>query len=344
MTVEVGAIFRLRRDTAANWASVNPVLRLAEPGLETDTRKVKYGDGSTAWNSLPYAAIPSAALTKTDDTNVTLTLGGSPTIALLAAASLTLGWTGTLAPGRGGTGLGSYNQGDLIYASASNTLAALAKNTSSTRYLSNTGTSNAPAWAQVDLTNGVAGILPAANGGTGIAYFTVSGPTAARTFTFPDASDTVACLAQVNAFTQRVSITNSTASQTALAATGVSNARILIDFQGGGANLYDATTHSFRPIGGASNFLSMTATAANFTLDIQRGGTKVVGTRKTGWGTATGTAARTTYATYASPTISNPPTQAEVQALADHVQILSQRLKALIDDLHGTAGHGLIGT
>lgn len=46
-----------------------------------------------------------AALTKTDDTNVTLTLGGTPTTALLRAASLTLGWTGTLSPARGGTGV-----------------------------------------------------------------------------------------------------------------------------------------------------------------------------------------------------------------------------------------------
>lgn len=42
----------------------------------------------------------SAALTRVDDTNVTLTLGGSPSIALLAATSLTLGWTGTLAAAR----------------------------------------------------------------------------------------------------------------------------------------------------------------------------------------------------------------------------------------------------
>jgi len=41
-----------------------------------------------------------AALTKTDDTNVTLTLGGNPTTALLAATSITVGWTGTLADGR----------------------------------------------------------------------------------------------------------------------------------------------------------------------------------------------------------------------------------------------------
>ena len=46
------------------------------------------------------AVVTPAALTKTDDTNVTLTLGGSPTTALLQATSLTLGWTGTLADSR----------------------------------------------------------------------------------------------------------------------------------------------------------------------------------------------------------------------------------------------------
>jgi hypothetical protein len=45
-----------------------------------------------------------AALTRVNDTNVTLTLGGSPTVALLAATSLTLGWTGLLSLSRGGTG------------------------------------------------------------------------------------------------------------------------------------------------------------------------------------------------------------------------------------------------
>lgn len=48
-----------------------------------------------------------AALTKSDDTNVTLTLGGSASTALLNAASLTLGWTGTLAVARGGIGTGT---------------------------------------------------------------------------------------------------------------------------------------------------------------------------------------------------------------------------------------------
>lgn len=69
----------------------------------------------------------------------------------------------------GGTGLTSYAQGDLLYYNSGTTLTALPKNTSATRYLSNTGTSNNPAWAQVDLTNGVTGTLPVANGGTGTA-------------------------------------------------------------------------------------------------------------------------------------------------------------------------------
>lgn len=104
-----------------------------------------------------------AALTKTDDTNVTLTLGGTPATALLQATSLTLGWTGQLSVPRGGTGLSSFNQGDLIYASAANTLSALAKDANATRYLSNTGGSNNPAWAQVNLANGVTGNLPVTN-------------------------------------------------------------------------------------------------------------------------------------------------------------------------------------
>lgn len=44
-----------------------------------------------------------AALSRVSDTNVTLTLGGAPTTALLAATSITAGWSGTLGLARGGT-------------------------------------------------------------------------------------------------------------------------------------------------------------------------------------------------------------------------------------------------
>jgi hypothetical protein len=60
-------------------------------------------------------------LTKTDDTNVTLTLGGTPATALLKATSLTLGWTGTLAVSRGGTGAGALTEGSIVFAGPSGT-------------------------------------------------------------------------------------------------------------------------------------------------------------------------------------------------------------------------------
>lgn len=45
---------QLRGDTSGNWSSTNPTLALAEVGIETNTRRLKIGDGSTAWNGLDY--------------------------------------------------------------------------------------------------------------------------------------------------------------------------------------------------------------------------------------------------------------------------------------------------
>ena len=47
---------QLRSDTAANWTSVNSTLAQGEIGLETDTNRIKIGNGSTAWVSLAYAS------------------------------------------------------------------------------------------------------------------------------------------------------------------------------------------------------------------------------------------------------------------------------------------------
>lgn len=47
---------KLRRDTAANWTTNDPVLALGEPGLETDTRKLKYGNSTSTWTELEYSA------------------------------------------------------------------------------------------------------------------------------------------------------------------------------------------------------------------------------------------------------------------------------------------------
>jgi Major tropism determinant N-terminal domain len=48
------SVIRLKRGTAAQWTSNNPVLGPGEQGWERDTNKIKIGDGTTAWSSLPY--------------------------------------------------------------------------------------------------------------------------------------------------------------------------------------------------------------------------------------------------------------------------------------------------
>jgi hypothetical protein len=75
------------------------------------------------FRALVQSDIPSQALTRTNDTNVQLTLGGDPANALLAAVSLTLAWAGQLAVSRGGTGQSSFTNGQLLIGnSTGNTL------------------------------------------------------------------------------------------------------------------------------------------------------------------------------------------------------------------------------
>lgn len=47
---------QLKRDTAANWTTNDPVLKAGEMGIESDTRKFKFGDGVTTWTQLNYAS------------------------------------------------------------------------------------------------------------------------------------------------------------------------------------------------------------------------------------------------------------------------------------------------
>lgn len=101
-----------------------------------------------------------AALTKTDDTNVTLTLGGSPTTALVNASSLTLGWTGTLAVGRGGLGISTTpSNGQIPIGNGTNYTAA-----------------TITAGTGVTITN-AAGSITINASGSGMSWTTVSGTT-----------------------------------------------------------------------------------------------------------------------------------------------------------------------
>lgn len=52
---------QVRKGTAATWTTANPTLAAGEPGYETDTGKLKVGDGTTAWTSLAYLTLGTQA-------------------------------------------------------------------------------------------------------------------------------------------------------------------------------------------------------------------------------------------------------------------------------------------
>jgi len=82
----MAAVIQIKRGTASSWTSANTILAAGEIGFETDTKKFKVGDGSTAWTSLGYAGM-SASSTDTL-TNKTIS-GSSNTLSNIGNASLT---------------------------------------------------------------------------------------------------------------------------------------------------------------------------------------------------------------------------------------------------------------
>jgi hypothetical protein len=84
----------------------------------------------------------------------------------LSGASIAV--QGTLAPTLGGTGLATMAAGTLLYASALNTIAALAAAAAGNVLISGTN----PSWAKVDMTTHISGIAPIANGGTNMTTYT----------------------------------------------------------------------------------------------------------------------------------------------------------------------------
>lgn len=86
------------------------------------------------------------ALTKLDDTNVKLTLGGSPTTALVNAASITVGWSGQLSLTRGGTAANlTASLGGIFYSTAG--AGAILAGTATAGQMLRSGASAAPTWS-----------------------------------------------------------------------------------------------------------------------------------------------------------------------------------------------------
>lgn len=92
-----------RNGTAAAWTSANPILAQGEVGVETDTGQIKFGDGTTSWNSLAYNSVAGAAQTAPyrslgdgSDGNVTISSGTTTLTRDMFYNNLTLSGTGII--------------------------------------------------------------------------------------------------------------------------------------------------------------------------------------------------------------------------------------------------------
>lgn len=151
--------------TSEATATTTPALSFS---LSNAAANTYFGNATSGSTTPSFTA--AGALTKTDDTNVTLTLGGNPTTSLLRDVSMTLGWTGSLAATKGGTGTATYTTGDILYASATNTLSKLPAGTEGFVLTIDTGV---PTWAAV--------------GSGSTAWSDITNPTGNQFLTFSDA-------------------------------------------------------------------------------------------------------------------------------------------------------------
>ena len=71
---------QLRHDTAANWTAANPRLLSGEVGIETDTNRMKIGNGILNWASLPYFPSDSGLGSVFDGGSPSSTYGSLPPI------------------------------------------------------------------------------------------------------------------------------------------------------------------------------------------------------------------------------------------------------------------------
>ena len=115
--------------------------------------------GAPTWGSVPSTGAVTSFQTSLN--------GLTPSTATTGAVTL----AGTLGATSGGTGLSAYTTGDIIYSSATNTLARLADVATGNALISG-GVGVAPSWGKIGLTTHVSGTLPVANGGTGDTTYT----------------------------------------------------------------------------------------------------------------------------------------------------------------------------
>lgn len=69
--------YQYRRGLAADWTTNNTILASGEPGYETDTGKMKIGNGTTAWTSLGYSVTGSSNVVSVGNTTINVTVNST---------------------------------------------------------------------------------------------------------------------------------------------------------------------------------------------------------------------------------------------------------------------------
>jgi hypothetical protein len=136
-----------------------PILPASDPIAANEATRKTYVDAQVALK-----------VAKAGDTmSGNLAMGGNHVTGVGTLAAATAQLTNPLGVIYGGTGLAAVATGDMLYASAGNTLVALTKAAAGNVLLSG----DAPNWGKVGLTAHVSGTLGAGNGGTGLAAYAV---------------------------------------------------------------------------------------------------------------------------------------------------------------------------
>ena len=178
----------------------NGIYTVTNPGVNsvaafTLTRAADFDDN-------PASEVSSGAFTFIEagstwaDTGWVLTTNNPITINSTGLAWTQFTGAGSVTAGNGltrsGNTLNFYSNagwatGDLFYGASATTLGVIAAIATGNVLISG-GAGVAPTWGKVNLANSVSGTLAAANGGTGSTFVSITGPTAARTYTFKDLS------------------------------------------------------------------------------------------------------------------------------------------------------------
>ena len=194
---------QVRRGTASEWTSANPTLAAGEMGVETDTRKIKVGTGSTAWTSLSYIASDAPGITEIaqDAIDTALSMGSGLTKSYNDATN-----TISLNIDSSVVALKSYVDSQITGLD----------NASAADYvlLADVGNAGGPAKLDVDgnlLVPKSSIILEGATADAFETTLTVVDPTADRTITLPNATGTVVLKDSTDTLTNKsISLTTNT--------------------------------------------------------------------------------------------------------------------------------------